>query len=938
MPHSNSFQSVFEKTFDCVVLGAGIIGWSAARRLAGEGLQVLLVEPSYSLLWESSLALENSMASAPDQAGPDEWNARLQAVGASNGQWFNPAAAEVLAARELLDGQPNLQTLLTAHPVGARLSQEGLIATVTVATKGGLREIHGRSWIDASETGWLVDYLAPEAPQRSATSVYRSILLHSAGVDLLDAAAAEWISETPGIEWLPSHRPDERRLRFLNSGSCPWFTRAKQLIEELRGRLAEDSKGQFLVSLCGSSDYPVYTAEVGGISRLPENLVLLSPTRISQPVCSLADRFALGREFLLPANLPTVIESSESSAPRVTDMAGFEVVVAGTGTGGAVAAIVSGKNGARTIAFDAVAYPGGIGTGGGIHGYFHGVPGGIQDLIDSRTRELGERFTIGNHPGAGWHPEAKKIVLLEMFEEAGVEFVPNAMLSGVERDGNRVTSALVAIEGRLVRIAAKAFIDGTGDGDLCAFAGAKFVEGRPGDGRTLAFSQSGHSVTASPAGTGFVLRGYNYDAGWTDPANSEDLTRARLSGVAHYLEHENWGIENHLIDLCPLLGLRQSRQIHCDYEISLSDLIERARFEDSIGEVATVADTHSVDFEFESDDLAFYYWTCRGFRYPLRCDLPYRILLPRGLDNVWLACRAAGMSVDAAYGLRMQREMQRFGETAGTAAALAVQSGVPDSRLIDSTVLFGKLKAGGCLTPRSEPVPAAVDDPLERFKQGLPGIHLWLIRSNPEKYGPAMLEFLDSSDGNLSFYAAAVLAMQGDARAEARLLRALETEETGPSPDAQKVPGAHGQCIDLPFWLQAVVLLRIAGTSDCLPHLLRLAEKTGLLLNVRTILALTLERLALRLGPFPGLENALMRLVSDKIPDPILPPSRSLWRSLSGEPQLVLRGGFGAKVLEDHSWQLHLVVARLCRAHGIPLPSESPDLTADHRAIVREAH
>lgn len=916
------------------MLGAGIIGWSAARRLAGEGLQVLLVEPSYSLLWESSLALENSMASAPDQAGPDEWNARLQAVGASNGQWFNPVAAEVLAARELLDGQPNFQTLLTAHPVGVRLSQGGLIATITVATKGGLRKIHGRSWIDASETGWLVDYLAPEAPQRSAASGYRSILLHSAGVDLLDAAAAEWISETPGIEWLPSHRPDERRLRFLNSGSCAWFTRAKHLIEQLRGRLAEDSKGQFLVSLCGSSDYPVYTAEVGGMPRLPENLVLLSPTRISQPVCSLADRFALGREFLPPANLPTFIESSESSAPRVTDMVGFEVVVAGTGTGGAVAAIVSGKNAARTIAFDAVAYPGGIGTGGGIHGYFHGVPGGIQDLIDSRTRELGARFTIGNHPGAGWHPEAKKMVLLEMFEEAGVEFVPNAMLAGVEREGNRVTSALVAIEGRLVRIAAKAFIDGTGDGDLCAFAGAGFVEGRPGDGRTLAFSQSGHSVTASPAGTGLALRGYNYDAGWTDPANSEDLTRARLSGVAHYLEHENWGIENHLIDLCPLLGLRQSRQIHCDYEISLSDLIERARFEDSIGEVATVADTHSVDFEFESDDLAFYYWTCRGFRYPLRCDLPYRILLPRGLDNVWLACRAAGMSVDAAYGLRMQREMQRFGETAGTAAALAVQSGL-DSRSLDSDAFFKKLRATGCLSAEPSGAVAVSEELLDQFDKGLPGVHLWFIRSAPDKYRTAMLERLASDDDCISFYASSVLAMWGESCAEARLLRALETHEVGPSPDTPKVPGAHGQCIDLPFWLQAVVLLRLVGTPACLPHLSDLAGESGLLLNVRTLLALTLERLALRLGTLPGIEAMLEKLVTDKIPDAILPPSRSLWRSLNAESPLVLRGGGGAKVIEDHSWQLHLVVARICNILGLPLPAGTLDFRGDPRAYVR---
>lgn len=53
--------------------------------------------------------------------------------------------------------------------------------------------------------------------------------------------------------------------------------------------------------------------------------------------------------------------------------------------------------------------------------------------------------------------------------------------------------------------------------------------------------------------------------------------------------------------------------------------------------------------------------------------MPYGMIVPRDLDNVWLACRAIGVSPDAHHSCRMQRDIQRIGEAAGNAAALAVK-------------------------------------------------------------------------------------------------------------------------------------------------------------------------------------------------------------------------------------------------------------------------
>lgn len=611
------------------------------------------------------------------------------------------------------------------------------------------------------------------------------------------------------------------------------------------------------------------------------------------------------------------------------------MLVAGAGTGGAIAAIAAARTGARTLAIDHTGYPGGVGTGAGICGYFHGAKGGLQDEIDRRVQTMSSLLAGAPAGLNGWHHEAKKIVLFSLFDETGVAFVGDALLAGVERDASgRVSAALAVVEGRLSRLPAGGFVDGTGDGDLAVFAGARFVAGRPGDHRTLSYSQSIFSL--APKEGRLDVRSCNFDAGWVDPTDPEDLSRARLAGIAQHLPAA-WTQPDRPVAVSPLIGLRQSRQIETDLKVSFADLVGHARFDDSIGEVSTVADTHSVDFEFETDSLAFYYWTCRGFRHPLRSELPYRMLLPRGLANVWLACRAAGIDVAAAYGLRMQREMQRFGEAAGIAAALSAREGT-DARGIDLAGLLTALDRSGSRPAGRlvDPVPSA-GELLASLDQGLPGIHLWHLHLRPDLHSAAVRSRIASPDARVSFHAAAILATWRDPAAEPRLLSAFEAREEGPAPEERPVPGAFGQCIDLPFWLQAVVLLRLAGTARCLPALRTLAEAPAQPLNVRTILALTLERLAGRIGAHDDLTAALTALLADDLPDPLLPPSRSLWRTLHGEPQKKLGNDRGADTREDHTWQLHLVVGRARRTLGLPpLPGASA-LARDPRAFVSRA-
>ncbi len=143
------------------------------------------------------------------------------------------------------------------------------------------------------------------------------------------------------------------------------------------------------------------------------------------------------------------------------------MLVSGAGTGGAVTAIAATRQGVKTLAIDATTYPGGIGTGAGIAGYFHGAAGCFQDELDELTQELEVMLNDFSQGKNAWHPEIKKLAILDLFKNAGVEFLGDCLLCGVERtDDGGVTAVLVVIDGRLTRIRARTYTDSTGDGDL----------------------------------------------------------------------------------------------------------------------------------------------------------------------------------------------------------------------------------------------------------------------------------------------------------------------------------------------------------------------------------------------------------------------------------------------------------------------------------------
>ena len=181
--------------------------------------------------------------------------------------------------------------------------------------------------------------------------------------------------------------------------------------------------------------------------------------------------------------------------PKNLPIRKFDVVVAGAGTGGVVAALAAAKQGAKTMLIERKGYTGGTVTEGGtaLHSFYNlwkAFPGvektqvvrGIPQQIVDRLMAVGgcsghaEMVRGYNYDSVctAIDTELYKLVTMEMLDEAGVFTAVNTLLTGAIMDGSRIRGAIVESRSGREAIYAKAFVDCSAYGDLAAFAGADY--------------------------------------------------------------------------------------------------------------------------------------------------------------------------------------------------------------------------------------------------------------------------------------------------------------------------------------------------------------------------------------------------------------------------------------------------------------------------------
>ena len=144
--------------------------------------------------------------------------------------------------------------------------------------------------------------------------------------------------------------------------------------------------------------------------------------------------------------------------------------------------------------------------------------------------------------------------------------------------------------------------------------------------------------------------------------------------------------DSYIVDIPPQLGIRETRRILGDYVLTEDDVLGCSSFDDTIGVNGWPVEDHvagGVQFRWPDSPGS------RGFNH-----LPYRMLLPAGLDNTFVVGRCASMTHGGQSAARVSGGCFVMGEAAGLAAAMTA-SGNGTTREIDVAALQRRLMDQG---------------------------------------------------------------------------------------------------------------------------------------------------------------------------------------------------------------------------------------------------
>ena len=164
------------------------------------------------------------------------------------------------------------------------------------------------------------------------------------------------------------------------------------------------------------------------------------------------------------------------------------------------------------------------------------------------------------------------------------------------------------------------------------------------------------------------------------------LTQEEIELRLHIGEHFEKVKQEHpdlanaqIVDTGSLLGIRQSRFFYGDYQITGDDVLSGRRFDD----VVAVASNPVIN-----------YYGYRRFLEHEGYDIPYRCMLPVGIEGLLVAGRCMSSDQIAYESWRAMAHIFCIGEAAGTAAAMSAKAKV-DPRRLDIASLQAQLKEQG---------------------------------------------------------------------------------------------------------------------------------------------------------------------------------------------------------------------------------------------------
>ena len=421
----------------------------------------------------------------------------------------------------------------------------------------------------------------------------------------------------------------------------------------------------------------------------------------------------------------------------------YEVVVLGGGPAGIAAAASAGRSGRSTIVIERYGFLGGAGTAAGlanfcglhakVAGEHRQVVHGICDDILDRLERLGglsqpHALFQDRIQAQAYDISAYKIAADELLLSSEVKLLFHALAVSVSKSKNKVEALIVETKSGRGAILGQVFIDCSGDGDLAAWAGAPYEigDGKGGmlypstmyriggvdpqkagkawelipqlmekaerEGRR--FPRKKPIVRPQPNPTEWranLTQIRNPDGSAVSGINAEELSFGEVEGrrqcrdTFEFIREVTPGFERaYIAEIAPQIGIRETRRMRGEYMLTEDDVLDCADFPDSIGVNGWPVEEHvagSVEFRFQRKP--------RGFN-----QLPYRMIIPLGIENLLVAGRCASMTHGGQSAARVSGPCFAMGQAAGTAAHLALRDGVP-ARTLEVELLKKTLEADG---------------------------------------------------------------------------------------------------------------------------------------------------------------------------------------------------------------------------------------------------
>lgn len=432
-----------------------------------------------------------------------------------------------------------------------------------------------------------------------------------------------------------------------------------------------------------------------------------------------------------------------SEATTLPVLGTYDVVVMGGGTAGAPAEIGAARNGASTLILEYLHDLGGIGTQGLIGRYWAGYRKGFTNEVDEGVKRIGGDNPRKKERLDEWVFDWKTEWYRSEIRKAGGEIWFGVLGYGAYIENSRVKGVVVATPNGKGIVLANTVIDSTGSADIAIAAGAKY--------------SYTDAVNIAVQGAGLPPQNpedfyNNTDWTFTNDTDMLDVWRTFIVGKNKFKDQ---------YDIGKLPQTRERRRMVGDFIIGVLDIYNHRTYPDTISIHESSFDTHgfTIDPYFSLKPPA-------DSGVDVLAYVPFRALLPKGLDGIVVTGLGASAHRDAMPVIRMQSCLQNQGFAVGMAAAMATDK-KQQIRYIDIKKLQQRLVKIGSLTSEVlthqdnyPPTDQQIRKAAQTVVNNLVGLEILLW--DPDRGIPAMSNrYLMCPNPNFKLVYARILGMLG---------------------------------------------------------------------------------------------------------------------------------------------------------------------------------